>query len=226
MRGIGFRLVHKKQALGSGFLALSLAWLCGCATSVSSTWHDPASGRPSFSRILIVGVSTDFNQRCAFEYSMASQFQGSATIPIASCDSMTPQQPLTRANIDTVVAANHADAVLTSAIVTLQEGSQKGNTSDTEAMTYYQVTGVGYVTGYLGAYGIPVAFVQLDTTKAIPQITGDVHMVTRLFDVKDAMQVYTVNTKAESSDVQSSSTAIDTITALIGGELRRDGIIH
>ena len=93
-------------------------------------------------------------------------------------------------------------------------------------MTYYQVTGVGYVTGDLGAYGIPVAFVQLERTKAIPQITGDVHIVTRLFDVKDATQVYTVDTKAKSNDVQSSSTAIDTVTALIASQLRRDGVIH
>ena len=39
---------------------------------------------------------------------------------------MTPQQPLTRANIESVVVSNHADAVLTSAVVTLQVGSQKG----------------------------------------------------------------------------------------------------
>ena len=217
----------KNASIGVGLLILSMTWLGGCSgNSVKSAWQQPGPPPPSFSRILIVGISTDFTQRCNFEYSLASQFQGSSTTPIASCDTMMPKEPLTRANIERVVAATHADAVLTSTVVTVQVGSQQGDSRDTRGTSYYQVTGVGYVTGDLGAYGVPVAFVQVDTTKPIPQITGSVHIVTKLFDVNDAKLLYTLDSETKSDDIQSTSSAIETITGDIGSKLRRDGIIH
>jgi hypothetical protein len=228
VHGIGLPLLRiKNGAVGSTLLILGLAWISGCSgNSVKSAWHDPAAGHSSYSKILIVGVSTDFTQRCAFEYSMASQFQGSSTTPFASCDSMTPKDRLTRANIERVATSDHVDAVLTSAVVTLTLGAQQGNTRDTRATPYYQVTGVGWVTGDLGEYGIPVAFVQLESTPSIPQITGEVHVLTKLFGAKDATLLYSLDTKAKTDDMQSTSSSIDTITALIADRLRRDGVIH
>lgn len=227
MLDIGFSFLRRKSAsVGFGALILSVVGLVGCSgNSVKSAWQ-PGVQPPQFSRILIVGISTDFTQRCSFEYAIASQFQASSTIPIASCDTLTPTDPLTRANIERVVAATHADAVLTSAVVTVQMGSEQGDTRDTRGTSYYQVTGVGYVTGELGYYGVPVAFVQLDTTKPIPQITGSVHIVTKLFAANDAKLIYTLNSETSSDDVQSTSSSIETITGEIGSKLHRDGIIH
>ncbi len=223
MRSTGLRLEHMKFAsVKSTLLILSVAWLCGCAgsASVKGAWQGP-SPHPSFSRVLIVGVSTDFDQRCAFEFSMASWFSGSSTVPIVSCNWMMPKDPLTRANIDRVVAAQHADAVLTSAVVTVQVDAQAGYT-----IPYYQVTGLGYVTGPMGEYGVPVAFVQLESTTSMPTVTGDIHIVTKLFDTQDATLVYTLDMQAKSNDLQSTSTAIENITGLIAGRLRRDGVVH
>jgi hypothetical protein len=227
MLSIGIRLVRMKNAsVGTALLILSMAWLGGCSgNSVKSAWQQSGPRPPPFSRILIVGISTEFTQRCAFEFSLASQFQGSSTTPIVSCNSMMQKDALTRANIERVVAATHADAVLTSTVVTMQMGSQQGNTRDTRGTSYYKVTGVGYVTGDLGAYGVPVAFVQLDTTKPIPQITGSVHIITKLFDVNDAKLLYTLDTETKSDDIQSTSSTIDTITGQIGDKLHRDGVI-
>lgn len=134
---------------------------------------------------------------------------------------MKSKEPLTRANIERVVAAAHADAVLTTAVVTVKVGTQEGYTSP-----YYQVTGVGYVTGALGAYGVPVAFVQVETPEAIPTITGHIHLLTKLFDTQDATLVYSLDTKAKSDDIESSPTAIASVAGLIGERLRRDGVIH
>jgi hypothetical protein len=227
MRSIGLRLVHMKYgSVGATLLILGAVCLAGCADSSKSAWQGPATRHLTFSRILIVGISANFTQRCAFEYSMASQFSGSSTVPLASCDTLMPNDPLTRANIDRVAAAGHADAVLTSAVVSMQLGEHKGNTRDTRATPYYQVTGTGYVTGDLGAYGVPVAFVQLESTPSIPMLTGDIHILTKLFDIQDATLVYTLDTQAKSDDIQSTSSAIDTITGLIGDRLRRDGVIH
>jgi hypothetical protein len=229
MRSIAARLVRMKYAsVRPALLVLCAAWLSGCAGSSSenSAWQASAPRHPQFSRILIVGISADFTQRCSFEFSLASQFSGSSTQPIVSCNTMMPKDPLTRANIESVAKTQNADAVLTSAVVSMQLSSHQGNTRDTRATPYYQVTGTGYVTGALGAYGVPVAFVQLETTPSIPIITGDVHILTKLFDVKDATLVYTTDTIAKSDDMQSSSASIETITGLIGDRLRRDGVIH
>jgi hypothetical protein len=229
MRSIVARLVRVNyDSVGPALLVLCAAWLSGCAGSSSETgaWQASAPQHPQFSRILIVGISADFTQRCSFEFSLASQFTGSSTQPIVSCNTMTPKQPLTRANIESVAKAQNADAVLTSAVVSMQLGSHQGNTRDTRPTPYYQVTGTGYVTGALGAYGVPVAFVQLDTTASIPMITSDIHILTKLFDVKDATLVYTTDTVAKSDDMQSSSASIENITGLIGNRLRKDGVIH
>ncbi len=219
--------MRQHALVGPTLLMAGAAWLCGCSgNSAKGTWQDSAANRPTFSRILIVGVSKDFTQRCSFEFSMASQFAGSSTVPVVSCNTMMPNDPLTRANIERVAAAGHADGVLTSAVVSLQLSGHQGNTSDTRATPYYQVTGEGWVTGDLGAYGIPVAFVQLESTPSIPMISDDIQVVTKLFDVKDATQVYMMQTQAKSSDMQSTSSTIETITGLIGDRLRRDGVIH
>jgi len=176
--------------------------------------------------VLIVGISANFTQRCAFEWAMASQIESDSTTAFVSCDTMQPNDKLTAANIERVAASDQADAVLTSAVVSMQMGGQQGNTADTRATPYYQVTGEGYVTGDLGAYGVPVAFVQLESTPSIPLITGDIHVVTKLFTAPGAALIYTMDTEAKSEDIQSSSSAVESIAALIGGRLRRDGVIH
>jgi hypothetical protein len=226
MRGINGRLVQMKYAaIGSGLLILAVASLTGCSgNSVKSTWQGSQQG--TFKRIMIVALSTDFTQRCSFEFALASQFQGSSTIPIVSCNHMMPTDALTRANIERFAAADHADAVLTSAVVTMQFQEHQGNTADTRATPYYQVTGVGYVTGELGAYGVPVAFVKLESTPSIPQVNGEIHVLTKLYSTPAATLVYTLDTKTKSVDMQSDSDTIETITGQIGDQLHKDGVIH
>jgi hypothetical protein len=226
---IGRRLLQNNNAsVGSTLLILGVAWLSGCAanSSVKGAWQESAPQHPSITRVLIVGISVNFTQRCAFEWSMASQIASDSTKVFVSCDTMMPNDPLTRANIERVAASDQADAVLTSAVVSMQMGGHQGNTADTRATPYYQVTGEGYVTGDLGAYGVPVAFVQLESTPSIPMITGDIHVLTKLFKAPGATLIYTMDTEAKSDDIQSSSSAIESITALIGDRLRRDGVIH
>jgi hypothetical protein len=213
----------KRVSVKSTLLILGVAWLAGCAgsSSVKSAWQESAPNR-SFSRILIVGLNTNFDQRCAFEFSMASQFSGSSTQPLVSCNTMMPKESLTRANTERVVAAERADAVLTTAVVTMHLAKGRGYTG----MPYYQVEGMGYVTGPLSAYGVPVAFVQLETPPSIPEITGAVHLITKLFDAQNAALVYTLDTRAKTDDLQLDDIAIETITELIAGRLRHYRVIH
>ncbi len=218
----------KPTAWSTLLVLVGVAWLSGCAgsASVKSAWQESAPRHESFRRVLIVGVSANFTQRCAFEWSMASQIKSDSTQVFISCDSMTAKDPLTRANIERIATSDQAGAVLTTAVVSMQLGGQQGNTRDTRATPYYQVDGQGYVTGELGAYGVPVEFVQLESTPSITQITGDIHVLTKLFDAHSATLLYTVDTQAKSDDIQSSSSGIETITALIAARLRRDGVIN
>jgi hypothetical protein len=211
------------SSVESTLLMVGVVCLAGCTTSssVKGAWQQSTPNR-SYSRILLVGISTNFDQRCSFEFSMASQFSGSSTVPLVSCNTMMPKEPLTRQNIEQLVVSQHADAVLTTAVVTMQMAKGQGYTG----MPYYQVEGVGYVTGPVGAYGVPVAFVQLETPPHIPTITGDIHLITKLFDTHDATLVYTLDTRAKTDDLQSDPVATDTITAIIAARLRHDGVIH
>jgi hypothetical protein len=216
------RLVRRRYVFESAVLLVSVALISGCAGggSASSAWQAPKP-YPVFSRILIVGVSTDINQRCDFEYAMASQFSGTQTKGIASCDSMTSKDLLTRANIERVVAAVGANAVLTVAVANVQVSSHKS-----EPVAYWQVTGVGYVVSPVGAYGVPVAFVDLKTTTPLPTVTGEVHLMTKLYDAKDASLVYSLDTQSKANASQSTTTTMLALSGQIGDRLHRDGVIN
>ena len=71
--------------------------------------------------MLIVGLSADYNQRCAFEFSLMSQLNSNTPIAGASCDFLKAEDPLTRANIQKVVASTKADAVVTTRVIDSQE---------------------------------------------------------------------------------------------------------
>src|SRR3974390_2813146 len=81
------------------FLLAGGFWLAGCAVQVQSNWQDKASHDQTFKKVLVVGMSPNFTQRCDFEFSLVSHIRSSAVTPIASCDLMTSKDELTRENI-------------------------------------------------------------------------------------------------------------------------------
>ena len=50
--------------------------------------------------------------------------------------------------------------------------------------------------------------------------------MTKVFATSDATLIYTMDTEAKSENIQSSSTGVDNLTALIAARLRRDGVIN
>ena len=66
---------------------------------------------------------------------------------------MNSAEPLTRENIERVVASVHADAVLATRLVSLNSGQQVGGSNDTRGDALYKSTDFGY-----GAYGMPVTY--------------------------------------------------------------------
>jgi len=54
----------------------------GCANqvSVNGAWQDDVPHNQSFKRVLVVGVTHDLNQRCAFEHFLAARVNSESTV--------------------------------------------------------------------------------------------------------------------------------------------------
>jgi hypothetical protein len=218
-----YRQLPTKRTLVASLLLLTAAvWLSGCAgVSVKSTWQDGVPHNQSFARILVVGVSPDRNLRCAFESTFASQLKSAATTVFSSCDTMTPEEPLTRENIERVVASVHADAVLATRLVSVATGQREGGSSDTRGDSLYKATDYGY-----GAYGMPVTYVEFQTAPPLTTLTSSVHVVTKLYETHGATLLYTLDTMTKSQEIDSTEATLMTIAIPTANRLRRDGLIR
>ena len=110
-------------------LLVSAASVCA-KSSVKSAWVDKAARGQTFSRILIVGVSPNVDQRCPFERNLASRIknEAEATVAMASCDVVAEKNPLTRESIEAAVAAQNADAVIATSLISKAWEAKQGNT--------------------------------------------------------------------------------------------------
>jgi hypothetical protein len=215
-----------KAPLGRVLALLGAACLAGCGgqVTVKSAWQNQASRGQTFTRILVVAVSPDYSQRCKFEYWMVKELQSDKVEADSSCNSMPKEVPLDRENVVRVVAALHSDAVLSTSLVEGSFRMQEGGSADTRGGGNYEATGYGYATGVYGMYGVPVTYAEFATAPPIIAMKGEVHIVTRLYAVRGASLVYSIDTTGR--DLESSSLALATITPAIGERLRRDGLIH
>jgi hypothetical protein len=205
-------------------LLLAGAWLAGCAVHSQSAWQGNASHDQNFKKVLVVGVSPNFTQRCAFEYSLVSHILSPTVTALASCDLMTSKDELTRENIVRVVQSSGADAVVSTALVSMELGGTEGGGRDSRGGGYYKATGFGYATDYYGVYGVPVVYGQFVTSPSITTVEGEVHVATRVYETHGATLVYTVDTKAK--DLESQEHAFSELTQAIGDSLKRDRLIR
>ena len=215
--------LHKKHTLGTSLLLLSVTvGLCGCAgVSVKGAWQDGVPHNQTFSRLLVVGVTPDRNLRCAFESTFASQLRNASTTVFTSCDAMNAKEPLTRENIERVVASVHADAVLATRLVSLTTGQREGGSNDTRGDSLYKATDYAY-----GAYGMPVTYVEFQTAPPLTTLTSSIHVVTRLYETHGATLLYTLDTETKSQEINSTEATLMTIAIPIANRLRRDGLIR
>ena len=209
-----------RQSLLPTLLVLGAGWLAASPShaAVKGEWSDNVSHNQSFSRVLVVGVSPDYNQRCAFEYSMAAKLRSANTVAIVSCDLMPPKTPLTRESVEAAVAAQNADAVLATSLVSHAWTEQQGGTVDTRGTAQYKAA-----DAYYGVYGTVVAL-DFQTSAPITTLKGEVHITSKLYETRGATVVYTVDTKVK--NIESRSAALAEITPPIGKKLRKDGLIR
>lgn len=215
--------LQKKHTIVTFLLLLTATvGLSGCSgISVKGAWQDGAPRNQTFSRVLVVGVSPDINLRCAFESTFASQLKSASTTVFSSCESMKSNEPLTRENIERVVASVHADAVFATRLVSLKPGEREGGSQDTQGSSIYKATDFAY-----GAYGMPVTYVDFQTAPPLTTLTSSLHVVTKVYETHSATLLYTLDTTTKSQEVDSTEATIMTIAVPTAERLRRDGLIR
>ena len=201
-------------------MLFTTAWLSASEVhaGVSGAWAAGASRDQAFSRVLVVGISPDLNQRCAFERSMASQLKSESTQAFVSCDAIPRDAPLTRESIEAAVAAKNADAVLVTSFVSQSSGVEEGGTRDTRGIAVYKAT-----DAYLDGYGGVVA-ADFHTVAPSTGVKGEAHIASKLFETRGATVVYTLDTKVR--DIESRGQALAEICPPIAKKLRKDKLLR
>lgn len=219
----------------AALLLAGAAVLSGCAQTVKvkSDWPTDTARNQSFSRVLVVGVSPHYNQRCAFETFLASQIRSAATTVFTSCRALSSSEPLTRENIERAIAEHQADAVLATILVAAEVGAQEGGTSETRGEGYYKATGYGYAMTYFGrygayggydAYGVPVVYGEFRTAPPVTTVQGSVEIATGLFETAGATLVYELTTTAR--DLGSRADGLAEVSGAIADRLHRDKLVR
>ena len=219
---------HVRSAIvGAVLYLLGAALFAGCVhakTSVKGVWQEGASRKQAFTRVLVVGVSPNVNQRCAFEFFMASQLTSGSVVAIRSCDAVKEKNPLTLESIEQAVAAAQADAVLATSLVSRAVTAQEGGSRDTRGNASYKATDAGFATGYYGVYGVPVVYGEFATAPAFTIAEGEARVSSRFYQTRDRMLLYTLDTHARK--LESTDAALHDFAAAIADELRRAGLVR
>lgn len=221
------RITAGSPALFRPVLALvAIGCLAGCAgrTTVDGAWSEGVARQGGFSNILVVGVSPDVNQRCAFEQSMTANLRSDSVKATTSCAAMGTKVPLTRENVELAVARIGADAVLATTLVQYSGKAKEGGSADARGAGYYKATGFGYDSGYYGAYGVPVVYGEFETAPSVFSIAGGGRLTTNIFETGGATLVYSMNTTAK--NLESRDMALAEISPAIAAQLLEDGVIR
>lgn len=207
-------------------LLLGATCLSGCSQPVKATgaWQDKVPHGQSFTRVLVVGVTPNVNQRCAFEFFMASQMKSETVQAIPSCNAVKSKEPLTLESIEDAVATQRADAVLSTSLVSREFNAKDGGSRDTRGGAYYKATDSGFATGYYGVYGVPVIYGEFQTAASLTTVQGAAHIASKFYETRGKTVVYTLDTVVR--DVESRDAGLHDAAAAIANRLRKDGLIR
>jgi len=215
----------RSVALGTMLYVLGAALFVGfvqAKTTVKGAWQEGAPRKQSFSRVLVVGVSPNVNQRCAFEFFMASQLTSESVQAIPSCDAVKEKVPLTLESIEQAIVTAEADAVLATSLVAREFEAKEGGSRDTRGNASYKATDAGFATGYYGVYGVPVIYGEFATAPAFTIAQGEARVSSRFYRTRDKALIYTLETKA--TKLETTDAALHDFAAAIADKLRREGL--
>jgi hypothetical protein len=204
-------------------LILAIAGLGGCTQSIRATgaWAEGATRPQTFRKLLIVGVSPDYNQRCNFEWLLATKLRSETVEAITSCSLMKADVQLSRESIEPVIKSSGADGVVATRLVTSGGSLKKGGTSDTRGSAMYKATDMGYDYGY---YGMPVVYGDFAASRPIIELESTFDVVTQVYETRGASPVYSLETTGKSRDAI--NIVREDISSAIAERLRQDGLIR
>ena len=198
--------------------ATTISASVGAGASVKGAWVDGASRKQTFSRVLVVGISPNVDQRCPFERALATRIKSESTFAVASCDVVAQKNPLTRESIEGAVASQNADAVIATSLISKAWSVNEGNGNDTRADGFYKAT-----DAYYGYYGTVVA-ADFQTSESVTTLKGQAHITSKVYETHGATVVYTIDTSVK--NVESGDAGLIEITIPIGKRMRKDGLIR
>lgn len=202
-------------------LILAIAGLAGCTQSIRATgaWAEGATRPQTFRKLLIVGVSPDYNQRCNFEWVLATKLRSETAEAITSCSLMKPDVQLSRESIEPVIKSSGADGVVATRLVTSGGSLKQGGTSDTRGSAMYKATDMGY-----GYYGMPVVYGDFAASRPIIELESTFDVVTQVYETRGASPVYSLKTTGKSRDAI--NIIREDISSAIAERLRQVGLIR
>ena len=227
--------VNRRAAPAALLLLAAGTALSGCSqpVKVQGSWQEGVPRDQSFTRVLVVGVSPDYNQRCAFEGFVANQMRSESTTALTSCRVLSSKEPLTRENVERAISEHKADAVLATFLVAAEVEAKEGGSSETRGDSYYKATGYDYERGYYGGYGayrsygvygVPVVYAEFRTAPPLTSVQGAVKIASRLYATNGATMVYELITTAQ--DLESRAGGMAEVSGAIADRLRRDGVVR
>lgn len=201
-------------------LLLAIAGLVSCAQPLKATgdWNKGATRPQSFKKLLIVGVSPDYKQRCNFEAVLSTTLRSENVNAIASCSAMTADEKLSRESVERVVASLGTDGVLASRLVAATTSAKEGGSQDTRGSAMYKATDMGY-----GYYGMPVVYGDFAASPSIFSLETKFDITTQLFETRGGSLVYTLKTTGKTQDA--ARVVLDDISTAIAHRLRQAGLI-
>jgi hypothetical protein len=203
--------------------ALALPPLAGLRAAEPGAAAAPA-GKP-FHRVLIIGITPNFDQRCLFEYALGSQLASEQVTAVVSCDAMGSQLEINRANVEKIARERRVDAVIATRLVASKLATEDGGGRDTRGSAQYKATGAGFENVYVGgwtAYGVPVTYGEFQSSDSITTLKGEVRLLTQVYSTADASLVHSVETKSKNLE---SGSALARIAEPIAKKLRRDKVV-
>lgn len=205
---------------------LVAAAVAACTPAVRSagSWQPGADRGQAFRRVVLVGISPHYDQRCAFEYALAGSLRGDGVEATASCATMAAGDAITREAIEAIVRASGADAVVATLLVASASQAREGGGSDRRGGGYYKATGYGFGYGYAGRYGVPVVYGEFLTAPSLTSVQGAVTLASNVYETRGASVVYGLETRAVR--LESRGQALAGIAPAIAARLRAAGVVR
>ena len=210
-----------QRSLAVAALILAIASLAGCTQPIRATgdWNEGATRPQTFKKLLVVGVSPDYNQRCNFEWVLATKMRSDTVEAITSCSLMKADVQLSRESIEPVVQSSGVDGVVATRLVTSGGSLKKGGTSDTRGSAMYKATDMGY-----DYYGMPVVYGDFAASRPIIELESTFEVLTQVYETRGASPVYSLETTGKSRDAI--NIVREDISSAIAERLRQDGLIR